>query len=153
MILSRPLTEAIESHNTWIRNRGSLHWLLASCLELAVHRLPEIELFLADVVEDAFSENLLWVRLLPSEESGDPQLGRLRHFGELIERGCVGLSVVVPQHAESPGVCVAVPDNHATLTVLQPDDEVFSFSCRTYLHPPTLEPARANEFRAMSSTP
>ena len=25
VILSRPLTEAIESHNTWIRNRGSLH--------------------------------------------------------------------------------------------------------------------------------
>jgi len=24
VILSRPLTEAIESHNTWIRNRGSL---------------------------------------------------------------------------------------------------------------------------------
>ena len=25
MILSHPLTEAIESHNTWIRNRASAH--------------------------------------------------------------------------------------------------------------------------------
>lgn len=62
----------------------------------------------------------------------------------------MSLPVVVPQHAEAAGVGVAVPDDHAPLAIVEPDNKLIAIGRRPDLHSSTIDPTM-NEPRAFNS--